>query len=186
MKPINETLKMLKQILEDENCHKMNKSTVKGYFAELFIKAKLEEEIKGTADTEIIHRGNQSGFDLEIGKKIKIDVKYSTIKDNVFEDWSWALLLPSKNRGISCTHFVCVGVNKEFHPIKICVINASDIEKFPTPEKGRFNITHSFSLPQDHNPWPQGKYFDDCQNLVMQGKVKVLEKEQRLLDLLVC
>ena len=109
MVSIIETIQRLKLVIKDENCARMNHSTVKGFLGELLVKAKLESE-----GLEIIHRGNQSGFDLEYAKEhshFKIDVKYSEPK-NDFEkavtNWGWALQHENKKKPITCTNGHCL------------------------------------------------------------------------------
>lgn len=179
MTKIDETLNLLKGILQDPNCLKMNKSNVKGYFGELYIKRLLESE-----GHEIVHLGNQSGYDLALGKSIKIDVKFSTIKDNEHKDWAWALKLPSKKRKMTCTHFVCVGVDTDFEVRKICVIKEDHHTLFPEVSNGQFKIDHSFSLKQDHLQWSNGTYFETCKTLMENGTVRILKSHERLIDLL--
>mgnify|MGYP006179999811 CR=1 FL=1 len=70
------TIENLQKLLLDDNCSRMNKSTIKGYLGELYVKGKLEAELDG----EVKHLGNQSGYDLEIDSNILIDEKFSTIK----------------------------------------------------------------------------------------------------------
>src|SRR5438067_1175751 len=55
MNEINDTVNLLKRIILDPNCTKMNLSTVKGYLGELLVKAKLERE-----GMTVEQHGNQS------------------------------------------------------------------------------------------------------------------------------
>src|ERR1700724_1160231 len=114
MTPINETIQRLKLIIKDENCARMNQSTVKGYLGELLVKAKLESE-----GLKLFHQGNQTGHDLEYtndNQSVKIDVKCSSQKsefDKVAPNWGWALQHENKTKPITCTHFVCLALDKE-------------------------------------------------------------------------
>jgi hypothetical protein len=75
---ITRTIKLLRKIILDKNCERMNKSTVVGFLGELIVREELER-----ANIKVEHCGNQTGYDLVIGqdKGIKIDVKTSRLKD---------------------------------------------------------------------------------------------------------
>lgn len=56
---ITNTISLLRKIIFDTNCDRMNKSTIKGFLGELIVKERLEE-----VGFEVKHQGNQSGYDL--------------------------------------------------------------------------------------------------------------------------
>lgn len=76
MKNLKNTIELLKEVIRDENCSRMNKSGVKGYLGELIVLQKLQYE-----GLKPEHFGNQSGIDI-IVNNVKIDVKTSTLKDD--------------------------------------------------------------------------------------------------------
>jgi UDP-N-acetylglucosamine transferase subunit ALG13 len=75
---ITKTIDLLRKVILDGNCERMNKSTVIGFLGELIVKEQLEK-----AGIIVEHCGNQTGYDLSIGEGngIKIDVKTSRLKD---------------------------------------------------------------------------------------------------------
>ena len=86
------TIDLLKAVIKDPNCRKMNKSTVVGYLGELLVKEKLESE-----GFSVTHRGNQSRDDLQYEKQgtaVIVDVKCSLCKWDFSKEvanWGWAL-----------------------------------------------------------------------------------------------
>ena len=60
MSNVSDTIDLLKKVILDPNCSRMNQSTVKGYLGELLVKAKLESE-----GALVEHLGNQRGYDLQ-------------------------------------------------------------------------------------------------------------------------
>jgi hypothetical protein len=140
---------LLKKVVRHPDCEKMNLSTVKGYLGELMIKEKLEAE-----GLSVKHVGNQSGYDLEFSIsdaiKIKIDVKLSLPKDEFrwgFDYWGWALQHENKKKGITATHFVCMGCSTELETQAIFIVSAKDINKFPKGEKQFSKVIHGLVLP---------------------------------------
>src|SRR3990172_5207946 len=129
---ITNTIHLLQQVILDENCGRMNKSTVKGFLGELIVKEKLEE-----AGFEVEHQGNQSGYDLLVwfqDKEIKGDVKTSTLKDDLYcgrNHWGWALKHSNKKKPISATHYICIGLDDDLEAKRFFIIPASLVSKFP-------------------------------------------------------
>jgi len=120
---MEELIKSLKYIIQYQaklEKKTMNLSTVKGFLGELIVKRKLEEE-----GLDVLHKGNQSGYDLEFGN-YKIDVKFSAFKndsrDKRGNHWGWALIQGPKKK-IKCTHFVCVGADEFLNPLFYYIIN---------------------------------------------------------------
>ena len=130
---MNQTIESLRGILNDPNCEHMNKSNVKGYLGELIVKNKLEGE-----GVNVLHKGNQCGYDLEFQHKnttFKIDVKLSTLKMELGREvWGWALLHENKSKPITCSHFICVALNKQFKEKYYFIIAAKDIKLFPSAD----------------------------------------------------
>lgn len=175
MNNINDTIELLKKIILDPHCSRMNLSTVKGYLGELIVKAKLESE-----EVRVKHLGNQSGYDLEvisIGEVFKIDVKFSAFKREYHsqqDNWGWALIHGNKQRQISCTHIVCVAVDHALDVVNYYVIPKQHIELFP-PGAGRFRrVKHSFLLFGDDVPNSQERWshqFEISKQLLESAKV---------------
>lgn len=176
---IGQSIDLIKAVITDENCQRMNKSNLKGYLGELFVLRKLEDE-----GCEVIHKGNQSGYDLLVDSNFTIDVKSSTIKGTKSHpDWGWALHIKTK-KNINCSHFICVGFNENLDAEKYCVIKSENLELFPSAS-GRFNsVKRSFSLMLDGIQYPNNPYFSDCKKLVQEGKVQVIQSTEGLRSLL--
>ena len=120
-------------MLTDKNLEHMNLSSVKGFYGELLLKQKLENE-----GLSVTHRGKQSGYDLEfkLSKKdhpTKIDVKTSLLKNEIDGDlynWGWALKSKNKKK-INCTHFCCIALDKKYRVNKYYIIQKKNLDKFP-------------------------------------------------------
>jgi hypothetical protein len=147
MKNINRTIKSLKKIICDENCRHMNLSTIKGYLGELIVKTRLESE-----GCIVEQKGNQCGYDLEF-ENIKIDVKTSTLKEETPGKlgWGWALKQKSKKRKLSCTHFVCLALDKKNNEKAFYIIRKEDIGKFPANSKRFKNVENRFGVYLNKN-----------------------------------
>lgn len=147
MAKVLDTISLLRAVILDENCSRMNPSTVKGYLGELLVKSRLEGE-----GVLVEHLGNQSGYDLQFkarGRLIAIDVKFSALKsdDGKGENWGWALQHDNKKRGLSCTHVVCVAASKDLEVLNTYVVARHDVESFPNAP-GRFGrVKHGFVIP---------------------------------------
>ena len=150
MQNIDETIQRLRAIVFDDNCKNMNLSNIKGYLGELLVTQKLIQE-----GLMIIPKGNQSGYDIEVPeKKIKIDVKFSTIKKEVTNGsnyWGWALKHKNKFKDISCSHFICVAVDKKLEPLHYYIIRSTYLNNFPTSAIRQFkNVERGFVLLENH------------------------------------
>jgi len=147
MKNINRTINLLKEIIKDENCRHMNLSTIKGYLGELIVKAKLESE-----GCMVKQKGNQCGYDLDF-ENIKIDVKTSSLKEETPGKlgWGWALKQKSKKRRLSCTHFVCLALDKNYNEKSFYIIKKEDIRKFPSNSKRFKNVEYRFDVYLNEN-----------------------------------
>ena len=137
------TIEKLRDLIKDPIAHSMNLSTVKGFLGELLVAQRLRQE-----GGEVILKGNQSGHDLELHKgSIKIDVKLSTLKSEVKgcpKYWGWPLRFDrNADKLVSCTHFVCIGVNDDLLPVRYYVIKSGDLLKFPQCTIPQFkNVRH--------------------------------------------
>jgi hypothetical protein len=213
---LRESIELLKKMINDPMCERMNRSIVKGYLGELWIRFLLVESGENP-----VHRGNQSGYDLSFGT-YRIDVKTSTLKrdveavellnwlyiDTIFTDnatifcmcieifayllcqiqlfdslvktvpeyWGWALRHKNKQKEISCTHFVCVALNKNLNPKKLYVIKSSDIERFPQSAIRQFkNVKNGFVIFPRNCSYsrlddkPLRDYFRTCNKLVQKA-----------------
>jgi hypothetical protein len=170
---LRESIELLKKMINDPMCERMNRSIVKGYLGELWIRFLLVESGENP-----VHRGNQSGYDLSFGT-YRIDVKTSTLKRDVKtvpEYWGWALRHKNKQKEISCTHFVCVALNKNLNPKKLYVIKSSDIERFPQSAIRQFkNVKNGFVIFPRNCSYsrlddkPLRDYFRTCNKLVQKA-----------------
>lgn len=174
---IDNTIALLRQIIQDPFCMRMNLSNVKGYLGELLVKAMLEDE--GCVVTQ---KGNQCGYDLEYlvhGDAIKIDVKFS----NGITNWGWSVVPGSKKKPISCTHFVCVAVGNDFLVRKYYVISKTNHTLLPAAT-GRFNATHGFIVfPDEYLPQsatPRYELFSRCNDLLSDGKIVAVNPRQSI------
>ena len=159
-------------------CQKMNLSTVKGYLGELLVKQLLESE-----GIEVDHLGNQNGYDLRFsqnGKDVCIDVKMSLPKDEFkwgFEYWGWALQHANKKRGITASHFVCIGCTKGLEIDSVFVVAANDVPLFPSGEKQFSKVLHGLVLPasaQNAASRPESNMYQESQRLFAEDKVRKL------------
>jgi|WetSurMetagenome_2_1015567.scaffolds.fasta_scaffold444018_1 hypothetical protein len=194
MKNIDKTMKRLRTIIKDKNCYNMNLSNIKGYLGELLVAKKLINE-----GQEIIQKGNQSRYDISLpNKDIKIDVKFSTIKTEVKgcpHYWGWALKFKRKNdtkkinanKDASCTHFVCVAVDKYLKPYNYYIIKSCDLSKFSGSVIGQFrNVEKSFAILQNPKQISNNeninlvKYFKKCGKLLTDGTVIKIGAKNKL------
>jgi len=129
---LNATVRKLRNVINDQNAHRMNLSTVIGYLGELVVLAKLHKE-----GMICRMKANQSGYDIECpDDNIKIDVKASRCKDEFIKqigchNWGWALKHENKKKPITCTHFVCVQFDANLEVIKYYVIPVNALKRFP-------------------------------------------------------
>lgn len=175
MKDIAKTIKQLKELILDSNCRCMNLSNVKGYLGELLVFEKLTKE-----GLNISQKGNQAGHDLEIND-IKIDVKFSTLKNEIKKFpkyWGWALKSKRKKRGVSCSHFVCISVDDNLNVKNYYAIKSKDlyrfdkyIKQFGNVENGFLLLPENCKIPKDSNKELK-TYFNKCHKLVKQGIAK--------------
>lgn len=148
MGTLDDTIILLKKVIYDKNCERMNLSTVKGYLGELIVLQKLQNE--GYPPQ---HRGKQSDFDIKLDG-VKIDVKTSILKKDGHYDeiWGWALV--RKDKPIKYDVAVCVALDKKFEVVSYYCIFSPKVECFKIPH-GRYtnvlNRFHKFSHPPDAN-----------------------------------
>jgi len=169
---LDNTINLLKRVISDENCKKMNLSNVKGYLGELLVVKKLAENTHN-----IVQKGNQSGYDIELpDENIKIDVKYSTIKAEIKNCplyWGWALKFKSKKRPITCSHFVCVAANQDYDVAAYYVIKSENLNLFPKAFLKQFqNVERGLCLiykPSNYSKVTDESlknYFQNCSKLL--------------------
>lgn len=159
----------------------MNQSNVRGFLGELYVKEKLESE-----GCEVTHFGNQSGIDLEIvGKNIRIDVKFSSLRNPHSWDanWGWALKSLSK-RKISCTHFICVAADENYDVNSYYVVKSECISLFPQATGQYKNVQHSFLLQQNTKNLIDLEDYSRCRNLITEGLVIRVEPNGSLIQAL--
>jgi hypothetical protein len=148
MRTLTDTIQLLKDVILDENCGRMNKSVVKGYLGELIVFQKLQNE-----GYEPKHFGNQSGVDISV-RDFKIDVKTSALKNDGNDDeiWGWALL--RKDKPIKYDAAVCVALDKNLDVDAYYCIFGSKVSDFKCQDK-RFthvlNRFHKYPQPPDPN-----------------------------------
>lgn len=162
----------------------MNRSSVKGYLGELLVMQHLKRE-----GYTVTQRGNQSGFDLIIEElNAKVDVKLSILQvGKIPQHWGWALKHENKKRRISCSHFVCVALDKGLNTINYYIIKAKHLNKFPKSGMGRFKGVSNglVVLPPKESIPIDGKvemrnYFLACAKLVKNGIAKKLNPNWKL------
>jgi hypothetical protein len=182
-------LDLLKKIMRLSN---INLSTVKGFYGELLVKAKLEDE-----GISVRHKGNQSGHDLEFelsGRNVRIDVKTSTLKSELGKKfstvwyWGWALDSDNKKRNISCDQFICVALDKNFNVNAYYIIKAEYIRKKMFPRVGfpQFkNVSQGFVITPKGSRFPlyfKEEFLDYFQtgNQLLEKHIKVVNPNQAL------
>lgn len=189
MKTAN-TISLLRKVIKDPNCGRMNMSNIKGFLGELIVKERLEN-----AGYEVYHQGNQSGYDLSFwiedgDKEIKIDVKTSTLKDGFScgrKHWGWALKHSNKKNPLSATHFVCVGLDDELQARRFIIIPAGWVGKFPKGIGQFKKVDHAlcdFQKPFDPETLPTEKrnYIKKCQTWLKHKPIIRLSKGQSFND----
>ena len=179
---MDETIELLKKVIRDPNCKEMNKSTVKGYLAELIVMNKLQSE-----QADVTHIGNQGGFDIlykKNGKELKINVKCSEFKDEFrlgCKYWGWALQHGSGEKDFSATHYVCVGLDDDFNEGVLVVIPCTATAAFPPGIRQFRNVKHSLIVFKDVPALDEKKYADvlefnkTSEQLLKKAGVKKLE-----------
>jgi hypothetical protein len=181
---LTKTIGLLREVILDENCKRMNLSTVKGYLGELLMLQQLTNAGFEAAE----HQGNQTGYDLSVGKdkKFKIDVKTSTLKFELSREcknWGWALQHENKKRPISATHFVCLGLDDKLEASQFIVIPANLAKKFPE-SIGRFSgVSHAlFAFPPSSEPkklsGESKQRIEECKRILQDKSIKVLYQGQ--------
>ena len=178
------TISLLRKVIKDPNCERMNMSTIKGFLGELIVKERLED-----AGFEVYHRGNQSGYDLSFwvdDQEFKIDVKTSTLKDELSCDrlhWGWALVHSNKKNAVSATHFICVGLDENFEARRFIIIPSEWAAKFPEGI-GQFNkVKHALCVFQraytpENLTSQKMAYIDKCQKWLKHKPIRQLRKGQ--------
>ena len=185
---LSETFIRLKSLIDDPNCIQMNQAILKGYLGELLVGDKLHKE-----GLNLILKGNQSGYDLEVeGKDVKIDVKLSKLKDQCkskVNHWGWALKQASK-KTIKSTHLVCVALGENLEPLNYYVIKSQDLDHFPASGFGQFSkVERGLVFIQNKRDIQkvskdEKEYFDICQSLLDNGTIRKIAANRSLAPLL--
>jgi hypothetical protein len=138
MGTLSDTINLLKDVIRDENCERMNKSGVKGYLGELIVLQKLQDE-----EFKPEHLENQSGVDI-IVNNFSIDVKTSTLKDDGFgtDVWGWALL--RKGKKIENDAAICVALDKKLNVAGYFCIYGKNMESFNSSHEWLKNVMCRF------------------------------------------
>jgi len=181
---INETIDLLRKVILDKNCDRMNKSTVKGFLGELIVRRQLEE-----AGFDVKHHGNQTGYDLSIGQdgRFKIDVKASLLKDEYSwgcDHWGWALVHSNKKKQISATHFICVGCGSGLEARLFIIVPAFMAERFPAGIRQFNRVNHALcAFPGTDRPvrklsLKESNYIAVCERLLRDESIKTLHPEE--------
>ena len=178
---ISHTIEMLRKIVSDKNCERMNKSTVIGFLGELIVKEQLEK-----ADIAVEHCGNQTGYDLTIQSgSIKIDVKTSRSKDEYSwycDHWGWELVHSNKQKPISATHFICVAFDDDLNVDRFILIPASIATRFPGGIRQFKKVKNSLCVfPGRKRPVKQltseeSRYINKCEELTKDKSIRVIGK----------
>jgi len=175
---ITGTIDLLKKVIRDENCERMNKSEVKGYLGELIVFQKLRNE-----GYKPEHRGNQSDVDI-IVNDFKIDFKTSELKDDGLESkiWGWALL--RKDRVIKYDAAVCVALDKNLDVNAYYCVSRSNVSDFESHHGHYTNVLnrfHKFPHPPDENSSNKFKEaFEQSEQLLKEGKVIAIAPDEKL------
>lgn len=181
---LNKTIGLLRKIIADENCKRMNLSTVKGYLGELLV----WQQLTNSGFETVEHQGNQTGYDLSMGKdkKFKIDVKTSALKFELSREcknWGWALQHENKNKPISATHFVCIGLDDNLEASQFIVIPAGLAQTFPK-SIGRFKkVSHAlFVFPPSSKPKKlpdeSKRLIQECERILRDKSIKIVYRGQ--------
>lgn len=185
------TIEKLRALIQDPVANaSMNLSTIKGFLGELLVAERLQTE-----GADVLLKGNQSGHDLEIdGGAIKIDVKLSTLKSEVKgcpNYWGWPLRFERNvDKDVTCTHFVCIGVNDELKPVRFYVIEAGDLTRFPQCTIPQFKkVKHGFAKLEKWESIEEVKdsiqgYFEVSKKLVDEKIAVRVRTEDSLLSVL--
>jgi hypothetical protein len=177
---LDETVCNLKKVILDENCQRMNQSTVKGFLREILVKQALEN-----SKFDVIHYGNQTGYDLSIrNNQFRIDVKMSRLKDEFRygqDHWGWALYHENKKRKISATHYVCLGCDNDLYP-KIFIVIPSGLTNLFPHGIGQFSkVTHALCFfpegkwPTKQLPINVSNYIELCRKQLQRDDIKILK-----------
>lgn len=101
--------------------------------------------------------------------------------------WGWALRFKDTKKDVSCTHFVCLGVDDKFNPKIIYIIPADKHTSFPQGVRQFKKIEHGFIAntsddPVDlngdiHDEWKD--FIRACdKNIKNQDAIKLKENEK--------
>jgi hypothetical protein len=174
MSSLDETIQLLKDVINDGNCNRMNKSIVRGYLGELITIKKLRDEGYNPE-----HKGKLAGVDI-VFEGILIDVKTSRLKKDGFEIKNWGWALARKGKPVKYAVAVCVALDEQSNNIGFYCIRGRDVEGKTASEfeysKGQFtSVSRRFlkfqSSPTDKSSEKFKKAYEESENLLMNGKV---------------
>ena len=178
MEDFENTIQLLKNVLSDKNCDRMNKSVVTGYLGELLVYQKLQKE-----ELKPEQLGKQSGYDIHV-KNVKIEVKTSSLKDDGFgiTNWGWTLL--RKNQEIKYDLVICVALDDNLNVEGYYCISKKNLTSFLSPH-GRFtSIMNRFQkFPQAPDESSSKKFQDTylrTQQLFDEGKALKIHPNESL------
>ncbi len=178
MSSINETITLLKTIILDENCKRMNKSEVKGYLGELIVLKKLQNE-----GFKLEHRGNQSGVDI-IANNFLIDVKTSTLKDDGYgiDVWGWAL--KRKDKDVKFSTAICVALDEKLDVVRYYCIYRENVESFKSKHERLTNVISRFQkFPKSPVAASSKKFaeaYQKSEQLIHEGRVIEIRPDEPL------
>lgn len=188
MNSLPDTIAKLQAVITDPNFGSMNQSTVKGFLGEVLVRKKLISE-----GANVTHMGNQKGYDLlvtSLAPEMRIDVKTSAahpIGNTSHDTWGWALHSTSKKRAISCTHFVCIALDRKFFPFAYYVISSSLVAQFPAAAGQFRSVTNTFAAHHPTNPFTSGGWHavhQKCEELLNLGVARRIGATESLLEAL--
>jgi hypothetical protein len=182
MRTLTDTIQLLKDVILDENCIRMNKSVVKGYLGELIVLKKLQSD-----GYKPEHFGNQSGFDIHLDD-VKIDVKTSELKKDGSDDEIWGWALRRKDKPIKYDAAVCVALNKKLDVDAYYCIFRQNVEKFESQHE-RFNHVlnrfHKFRIPPDAKSSKKLiEAYEQSEQFLKYGKVIAITPDANLGEIL--
>lgn len=174
----SDTIQLLKKIILDENCNRMNKSVVLGYLGELIVLQKFNDE-----GYSPVHKGKLSGYDILVRDK-KIEVKTSRLKEDGFKNKNWGWTLLKKNQDVKYDIAVCLALNEKLEVEGYYCIDKENLESFKFSHGQYTNITKGFlkfqNLPKETDSEKIRVAYDRSVNLMNSGKMIVIAPNETL------
>jgi hypothetical protein len=163
------TIQLLKNVIFDKNCERMNKSGVIGYLGELIVFQKLRQE---NYQPELL--GKQSRVDI-IVNGFTIDVKTSRMKNDGFgiDVWGWAL--QRKDSTVKYNIAICLALDTELNVAGYYCIYGKYIDSFQSSHERLTSVISRFQkFPKAPDEMSSKKYREGYQlskKLIREGKV---------------